>query len=183
MSKPSSGHFNGTTGSNTGKKNIILDDNSSDIIKNDDLDFREHPTKFKQMSSKKLKQLREKVNNRSITKEEYKRLDWQRRLTARRNEAVKDFWERESFLVRNNLPTTRNWSAHQRQEILSGKRPKYKGKTIVSHHRYSVAKYPHLANRKELIFPATQYEHIYGWHGGNTQKSLPGRPIKKIKEF
>ena len=191
MSKPNSGHFHGTTGSvlshlsvdrdymyNAHENNVIIEKN-----KVKDIDRREHPTKYKQLSSKKLKQLRDKVDNRSITKKEYKRLDWQKRLTKRRNEAIKEFWEEEQFRIRNKLPATRNWSAEQRKDILNGKRPKFKGKPMSSHHTYSVSKYPHLSNRRDLIFPVTQYEHIYGWHGGNTRKSLPGIPYKVIKEF
>lgn len=183
MSKPSSGHFKGTTGSRLSKSLISTNEQKNDKINSNKLDFREHPTKYKQMSSKKLKLLREKEANRTITKEEYKHKEWQKRLTARRNEAIKEFWEREKFLIKNNLPTTRNWSAAQRKDILSGYRPKFKGKSLASHHTYSVARYPHLANRTELIFPATFYEHVYGWHGGNTKNSLPGRPIKYILEF
>ena len=183
MSKPSSGHFGGTVGSLNAAKNIAQGSCSHVIIDKKNLDNREHPTKYKQLGSKKLKVLREKVQDRTITKEEYKRLNWQNRLTARRNEAVKDFWEREKFLIQNNLPSTRNWSAKQRLDILNGKKPKFNGKAMSSHHTYSVARYPHLANRMDLIFPATYYEHIYGWHGGNTRKSLPGMPIKIISEF
>ena len=183
MSKPSSGHFNGTTGSKNTSRYLSQKTTNNGIIATNKLDTREHPTKYKQLSSKKLKVLREKVRNRTITKAEYKQLDWQRRLTARRNQAIKDFWERESFLVKHNLPTTRSWNAQQRRDLLSGKRPKYKGKTVVSHHTYSVAKYPHLANRMDLIYPATYNEHLYGWHGGNTRNSLPGKPIKTIKDF
>ena len=135
------------------------------------------------MSSKKLKVLRQKEANRPLTKEEYKHKEWQHRLSARRKEAITEFWKNERRLIKHNLPTTRNWSAEQRQAILSGKQPRFKGKTMASHHTYSVAKYPHLANRKELIYPFTFYEHVYGWHGGNTKNSLPGIPIKMIKEF
>lgn len=183
MSKPNSGYFSGTTGC---KKVLVFLSQSnvkSAIMPSKGLDFREHPTKYKQLSSKKLKVLRAKVQNRTITKSEYEQLYWQRRLTKRRNEAIKQFWKNERRLIKRNLPTTRNWSAEQRQTILSGKQPKYKGKTMASHHTYSVAKYPHLANRKEFIYPATFYEHIHGWHGGNTKNSLPGIPIKTIKEF
>lgn len=183
MSKPSSGHFSGTTGSKNASKNLSRNTDGNVIMVPSDLDLREHPTKYKQMSSKKLKVLREKQANRTLTKEEYKHKEWQRRLSARRKKAITQFWENESMLIKNNLPTTRNWNAEQRQAILSGKLPKYKGKTMASHHTYSVTKYPHLANRMELIYPATFYEHVYGWHGGNTKNSLPGIPIKIIKEF
>ena len=183
MSKPSSGHFIGTAGSNSTFKILSQKDYKSVIITPKGIDLREHPTKYKQMSSKKLKSLREKEANRTLTKAEYKHKEWQCRLSARRKEAITQFWKNERKRIKQNLPTTRNWSAEQRQAILSGKQPKYKGKTISSHHTYSVAKYPHLANRKELIYPATFYEHVHGWHGGNTKRSLPGVPIKMIKEF
>lgn len=183
MSKPTSGHFNGTTGHTHSSKSNSTSFAKRDIISSKRFDTREHPTKYKQMSSKKLKSLREKIDARTIKKEEYKRLEWQRRLTSRRNEAIKQFWKSEARKIRLGLPTTRNWSASQRQDILSGKRPKFKGKAMASHHLYSVSKYPHLANRGELIYPATFYEHVYGFHGGNTKNSLPGVPIKHIKEF
>ncbi|MBP3753635.1 MAG: hypothetical protein J6I66_02135 [Lachnospiraceae bacterium] len=191
MSKPSSGHFHGTTGSVLSQLSISRDamynapENNGIIEKNKkkDIDRREHPTKYRQLSSKKLKQFRDKVDNRTITKKEYKRLDWQKRLTLRRNQAIKNFWKDERKRLKKGLPTTRNWSAEQRKAILSGKRPKYNGKTMASHHTYSVSKYPHLSNRKELIYPVTFHEHIYGWHGGNSRNSLPGVPIKYIKDF
>lgn len=183
MSKPNSGHFSGTIGSRNTTKNLSRKNDRCVIMLPKGLDLREHPTKYKQMSSQKLKNLREKEDNRTLTKAEYKHKEWQRRLSARRKEAITQFWKNERKLIKRNLPTTRNWSAEQRQAILSGKQPKYKGKTMASHHTYSVAKYPHLANRKELIYPATYYEHVHGWHGGNTKNSLPGVPIKMIKEF
>ena len=105
MSKPSSGHFNGTTGRRLSQIFSSTKDSDNAILKKDEIDFREHPTKYKQMSSKKLKQLREKEANRTITKDEYKHKEWQRRLTARRNLAIKNFWEREQYLIKNNLPT------------------------------------------------------------------------------
>lgn len=183
MSKPISGHFSGTTGYTISNKISSQFPTKHVKISSKTFDTREHPTKYKQMSSKKLKALREKLNSRTITKSEYKRLSWQNRLTTRRNTAIKEFWKSEIRKIKLGLPTTRNWSAKQRQEILSGKRPTFKGKAMASHHLYSVSKYPHLANRKELIYPATVYEHIYGFHGGNTRKSLPGVPIRDIKEF
>lgn len=183
MAKPSSGHFSGTAGSKYAYKNQSRNIDRDAIILSRYLDLREHPTKYKQMSSKKLKVLRQKEANRTLTKEEYKHKEWQRRLSARRKEAITEFWKNERRLIKHNLPTTRNWSAEQRQAILSGNQPRFKGKTMASHHTYSVAKYPHLANRKELIYPVTFYEHVYGWHGGNTKNGLPGIPIKMIKEF
>ena len=183
MSKPDSGHFKGTIGSKNAMKYLLQKHADSVMIHMVGVDTRPHPTKYKQLNSKKLKILREKVKTRTITKAEYKHLDWQRRLTIRRNEGIKQFWINERKLIKHHLATTRNWSAEQRRSILAGKRPIYKGRPMISHHMYSVAKYPHLANRREFIYPVTIYEHLSGWHGGNTRKSLPGIPIKPIKEF
>lgn len=185
MSKPDSGHFIGTTGKNHSKKTYYSDTNLDDIINKRyfELDFREHPTKYKQLSSKKSKELRQKLATRTISKKEYKLLMWQKRLNKRRSTGIDNFWAEERDRILNNQPTTRNWNAQQRMDILSGKRPKYKNTTMQSHHTYSVSKYPHLANIGRLIYPATKYEHIAGWHGGNTRNSLPGMPIKNIKEF
>jgi len=183
MSKPSSGHFSGTSGSNNASKNLSRNNNRNVIITPKGLDLREHPTKYKQMSSKKLKILRQKEANRTLTKAEYKHKEWQRRLNIRRKEGIDNFWEREVERIANNRPTTRNWSAIQRADILKGKRPKYKGESMQSHHTYSVAKYPHLANLGQLIYPATRNEHKNRWHGSNFKTSLPGRPMNiNIKE-
>ena len=171
MSKPNSGHFRGTTGCRSVQRH-----DPGGIIEEKNLDTREHPTKYKQLSSKKLKALREKVANRTITKEEYKRLDWQNRLDNRRKAGIDSFWDRERDRISLNLPTTRNWSAEQRADILNHKMPKYNGKSMQSHHTYSVAKYPHLANRGNLIYPVTVYEHMNRWHYKGTKNSLPGRP-------
>lgn len=182
MSKANSGHFHGTFGNQVHRVSQMFSPKQG-LADGQKFVIREHPTKYKQMSSKKLQELNDKVNNRTITREEYKRKEWQRRLTKRRNTAITKFWERERNLIKSGLPTTRNWSAEQIHDILSGKRPKYNGKTMASHHTYSVSRYPHLANRMEYIYPVTVHEHIHGWHGGNTKNSLPGVPIKYIKEF
>ena len=179
MSKPSSGYFAGTTGSRNASKNISLDYNNNAIISTKGLDTREHPTKYKQLSSKKQKALREKLKKRTLSKDEYKRLDWNRRLSIRRKAGIDSFWEREAELITHNYPTTRNWSAKQIADILTGKRPKYNGTSMQSHHTYSVAKYPHLANIGSLIYPVTLHEHSARWHGGNFRNSLPGRPVNR----
>lgn len=51
------------------------------------------------------------------------------------------------------------------------------------HHSYSASQYPHLANKGEIIYPATPNEHFNGWHGGNWKNSLPGERIKPIDDF
>lgn len=181
MSKSGSGLFIGTAG-DISSRNYYPIDAKHGIMYNS-LDLRPHPTKYKQFNSKKLKEFNRKEASRTLTKAEYKRREWQKRLNIRRKAGIDAFWEAEKERVLNGLPTTRNWSAAQRADILRERRPKFRGVTMQSHHTYSVAQYPHLANIGHLIFPATKNEHFYGWHGGSTRKSLPGKPIKVIKEF
>ncbi len=181
MSKPSSGHFNGTMGSNNSSANQSASDTKHVIIKKG-LDLREHPTKYKQLNSKKIKLFKQKEANRTLTKKEYKQREWQKRLNARRQAGIDEFWRNERNLIINNLPTTRNWNAKQRADIINSKKPKYKDITMQSHHTYSVAKYPHLANVGSLIYPTTRYEHSNRWHGRNFKTSLPGKPFNPTIE-
>ncbi len=183
MSKAASGHFSGTTGTKIANKNMMKNAPSTDIIGNrvNGLDLREHPVK--QYSKTSLKKIREKVSSKTATREEYKKLSQATRLNARRKEGVRQFWEQERIRIINNLPTTRNWTDEQKKAICAGLKPQHKGRTIQGHHTYSVSKYPHLSNNGAVIFPATYYEHLYGWHGGNYSTSKPGVPIKLIKEF
>jgi hypothetical protein len=156
-----------------------------DIIgeRSKDLDTREHPSKQKQIGAKEKKLLKSKVEDRTITKEEYKTLKWNEKMSKKRQNGVNKFWEQERTRVKNGENGTRNWSESQKLDIINGKRPKYNGKTIQGHHTYSVSKYPHLADKGEIIYPATQNEHFNGWHGGNYKNSLPGEPIKTILDF
>lgn len=183
MSKPSSGHFKNTQGfkNHPAYSISIFEKRVSDLAEKEQ--FRPHPTKQKQLSTKKLKDLRQKRDNRSISKSEYKALEWNRRLSRRRNEGIDKFWQLEKKKLRANLPGTRNWSKDQIAAILNGERPKYKEQTMISHHTYSVKDYPHLANRGDLIYPATFKEHKDGFHGGNYKQSKPGKQINFISEF
>lgn len=104
-------------------------------------------------------------------------------MSTKRQNDVNKFWEQERTRLQNGENGTRNWSPQQKADILNGKRPTYNGKTIQGHHSYSVSKYPHLADKGEVIYPATANEHLNGWHGGNYKNSLPGEPIKTILDF
>ncbi|BDG47776.1 pre-toxin TG domain-containing protein [Parageobacillus sp. KH3-4] len=152
--------------------------NEADIIaeraKNLDLTPRETP--YKIMGSKKMKILNEKVKNRTITREEWKQLEWNKRFKRRRDRGVDNFWEQEKVRVMNGNPT-RNWTPEQIKDILNGNIPKHNGKPIIGHHAYSASKYPQIADKGEIIYPVTFREHLYRWHGGNYRDSLPGRPI------
>ena len=90
--------------------------------------------------------------------------------------------KRKKLLELGNKPT-RNWNTEQKQAILKKRKPSFNNQTMQSHHAYSVSQYPHLANIEGVIYPATPHEHLKGWHGGNYKKSIPGRRIRKIREF
>ncbi|WP_255551638.1 hypothetical protein [Sporosarcina sp. E16_8] len=147
------------------------------------LDLNEHPTTTKQMSSKKMKELRDKIDIRTITKQEYADYIWNKKFAKRRDKGVKEFWYQEQQRLLNNEPLTRDWSQEQLKDILAGKTPKFDGKPIAGHHSYSASKYPHISNKGEIIYPATFNEHLKGWHGGNWRNSNPGEPIIPIKDF
>lgn len=175
MSKGISGLFSGTSGSI-----IALLSHGQDIIapRVAGMDLREHP-RHSSLSAKQRKEIAAKVKSRTATKDEYVRYYSDSRFAKRRKEGVRQFWVQEQMRILTGKQTTREWSDSQKQAILSSKRPKYNGKTIQGHHTYSASRYPHLANQGAIIFPVTFDEHLYGWHGGNFNNSLPGRPIKK----
>lgn len=137
MSKPSSGHFSGTTGANHAKHD--KDISSISVNKSDStnsLDFREHPVK--NYSSTSIKKIRSKVDSRTATRNEYKKLEQSRRLANRRKAGVREFWRQERERLRNNQKGTRNWSAEQIRDIKAGRTPKLNGKPLQSHHTYTV---------------------------------------------
>ena len=67
--------------------NADYNQSSKDIIseRTKDLDKQEHPTKQKQLSAEKKSELKKKLDNRTITREEYKQLEWNRRFSNRRS--------------------------------------------------------------------------------------------------
>ena len=146
-------------------------------------DLEAHPTSNKQLSSSKMKELKNKIDSRTATRDEYNLYEWNKKISQRRSEGVKDFWNQERERIISGERTTRNWNQEQITDILNGKTPKYNGKPMQGHHAYSVSQYPHLANKGEVIYPVTPNEHLNGWHGGNYRNSLPGEPIKDIYDF
>ncbi|MGE7184005.1 hypothetical protein ACQKKK_08355 [Peribacillus sp. NPDC006672] len=73
------------------------------------LDLNEYPTMTKQMSSKKMKELRDKIDNRTITKQEYADYIWNKKFAKKRDKGVKEFWYQEQQRILNNEPLTREW--------------------------------------------------------------------------
>ena len=183
MSKPSKDLFRGTMGA------LKSGDHPEDIIakriaeSGGNIDLREHPLQQSQLSAKQRKALKEKRDNRTMTADEWKRLEWDRRFRRRRDNGVNEFWEQERERLAAGKPGTRNWTSEQRSAILRGDKPMFNGITMQGHHTYSAAKYPHLANRGVIIFPATRKEHRIAWHDRNFKKSLAGRPYRRYKEF
>ena len=178
MSKGSSGLFHGTTGDQhqNGPEQIIASRTTG-------LDLQEHPISQKQLSFARQAKLRLKVEERTATKAEYKALMWNKRFAKRRNIGVETFWRQERARILNGQKPTRNWSAEQLDDIIHSRIPRFEGQAIHGHHTYSASRFPHLANRGEVIYPATRREHHKGWHGGNYRKSKPGKRIIRIDEF
>ena len=130
-----------------------------------------------------MKELIDKIDNRTITKQEYADYIQNRKFAKRRDKGVKEFWYQERQRILNNETPTRDWNQEQLNDILEGKKPKVNGEIVQGHRSYSASQYPHLANKGEIIFPVTPNEHLKGWHGGNWENSLPGKPINPINDF
>ena len=179
MSKPPCGLWSGTAGelSFYGDAEAVVAERVAG------LDLREHPVGQKQLSNASRARIKRRIESRTATREEWERYMWDKRLARRRKTGIDSFWKAERARLANGERGTRNWSENQRLEILSGKKPQYNGQTMQAHHTYSVLLYPHLANSPEVLYPATPYEHLKGWHDGSYRKSLPGKRIRRINEF
>ncbi|WP_122521216.1 PAAR domain-containing protein [Pseudomonas viridiflava] len=121
--------------------------------------------------------LKEKLNSRTLTKHEYKRLEWDRRFTNKRTKGVSRFWAEERDRLRLEEPGTRNWTSDQKADILANKTPKYNGEPIQGHHKYNALDHPQLASDPKNIYPATRSEHFERWHGGNWRNDSFGKPL------
>ncbi len=179
MTKPECNYFSGTEGVD----DFYGDAESVIASRVKDLDLTPHSVEQKQLSSKQLKAINRKIEARVATKEEYKRFAWNKRFKKRRDKGVNNFWTEEQKRLEKGEKGTREWNNEQRQAIINGKKAKFDGTTLVGHHTYSTREYPHLADKASVVYPATSYEHLKGWHGGNYKRSLPGRRIRRIREF
>ncbi|WHY79964.1 hypothetical protein QNH20_12820 [Neobacillus sp. WH10] len=150
-----------------------------------ELDLTPKLTPYKSLSRDQQKIIKEKIENRTVTKEEYKRYQWDKRFSKRRAAGVNEFWKQEKKRILDGEPPTREWTNEQIQEILKGKKPQYNGQSIIGHHTYNAMNYPHICNIGELIYPVTSREHLKGWHGGSYSKNAPGRPVDPnyLEEF
>lgn len=179
MSKPNSGLFKGTSGI----EDFYGDAEAVIAQRVAGLDLTPHPITNKQLSSKKMAIIRRKIDSRKATREEYALYMWNKRFKGRRDKAVKDFWTAETVRILENKPGTRKWTEAQKLEIGKGNKAKFNGVTLEGHHVYSASEYPHLSDNYLVIYPATHNEHLKGWHGGNYKKSIPGKRIRRIRDF
>ena len=179
MTKPDSGLFAGTQGIEDfyGDAEAII---ASRVL---GLDLTPHPITQKQLSAKQKARIKAKIAARTATREEYKRFMWDVRFTRRRKLGVNNFWEQERERIEQGKARTRNWNAEQIAAIMDGKTPKFLSQAMEAHHSYSAKDFPHLANRGNIIYPATHDEHFKGWHGGNYRQSKPGKRIRRYREF
>lgn len=179
MSKPPCGLWPGTVGelSFYGNAEALIAERVSG------LDLSEHPVHRSQLSAASRARIKKRIASRTATREEYEHFMWDKRLAKRRKLGIDSFWKEERTRLSNGEKGTRDWSEAQLLDILAGRKPLYNGQTLQAHHTYSVLRYPHLANQPAVVYPATPYEHLKGWHGGSFRKSLPGRRIRRIHEF
>lgn len=140
-------------------------------------------TPFTPLRGRAQAQVKEKVLNRTATRDEWRRLAWTRRMKARRDAGVDRFWALERQRLSSGLPGTRNWSTQQRGAILAGYTPKFGGESMEGHHLYNVADYPHLANDPYTIFPATRSEHFNRFHSGDWAGTTYGHPRNGLYPF
>lgn len=129
------------------------------------------------LSAKEEAELQAKVRNRTISPEDWERLQFSRRLKNRRSRGVNRFWAEERRKLREGKPGTRNWTPEQREDILAGRTPKHGGEPIEGHHRHNVADYPDIADQADTIYPVTKDEHVNRWHGGDFQNDTSGQPL------
>lgn len=60
-----------------------------------ELDLTTKVTPYKSLSRNQQKKIKEKIGNRTVTKEEYKRYQWDKRFSKRRAAGVTEFWKQE----------------------------------------------------------------------------------------
>lgn len=131
----------------------------------------------KKLSQNKMKDLKGKIDNRTITKEEYEEYNWNKKIDKARADGVRKFYQNEKEVLKNGEKGTRNYTEEMKKDIIDGKRPNFNGKPLEGHHKYSVEKYPNLAKEPTNIYPTTKDEHLYRWHGGNYRNPTLGKPI------
>lgn len=146
------------------------------------LDLSPHPITMTQLTPKQRREIKQRIANRTATREDFKRLEWDRRFGNRRRRGVNRFYVEERERLLRGEKGTRNWTEEQRLAIINKKRPRFDGKTMEVHHTYSASQFPHLADKAAVMYPATRKEHLYGWHGGSYKTSKPGKRIRYLTQ-
>jgi GHH signature containing HNH/Endo VII superfamily nuclease toxin len=139
-----------------------------------------YETPHKPLTPKQRKLLKAKVEDRTISQDEYNRLQWDRRFANRRATGVRRFWASERNRLLEGKPGTRNWTDEQKADILANRVPKQDGRPIEGHHKYNALDHPHIANNGENIYPASWPEHFERWHGGNFRNDTFGNPLNPL---
>ena len=158
---------------------------NSEIPNNASPNVPTYETPFSPLTKAQRADLKTKLESRTITREEYQQLDWDRRFANRRATGVRRFWAEERARLRAGEPGTRNWNPEQREAILAGGRPQFNGETIQGHHKYNALDHPQIANDPNNIYPATKTEHFERWHGGDWRNDTFGKPLNPefLEEF
>ncbi|WP_232097391.1 polymorphic toxin-type HINT domain-containing protein [Gimesia maris] len=137
-------------------------------------------TPFQPLSKSQRTALKSKLDDRTITQQEFKHLEWDRRFANRRATGVRRFWASERVRLRAGEPGTRAWTPEQAEAILAGRKPQFNGETLEGHHLFNALDHPHIANESWNIYPATRTEHFQRWHGGNWQNDTFGQPLNPL---
>jgi len=137
------------------------------------LSNRRNPT----LSQKAVDEAKAKAQARTLTQEEYRSIQSDKRFSERRREGVRQMWVEERARLMRGEPGTRDWSPQQRQDILNRKTPLGPdGKPMEGHHMYSAQEYPKLADNPRNMVGTTKNEHVNRWHGGDTRIPTHGAP-------
>lgn len=179
MSKPAADLFPGSAGDLAfrGDAEAVIAERTAG------LDLNPHPITMTQLTPKQRREIKQRIANRTATREDFEHLEWDRRFGNRRNRGIKRFYAEERKRIKRGLPTTRNWTEEQKRDILARRTPKFDGKAMEAHHTYSASQFPHLADKAAVMYPATRKEHLYSWHGGSYKTSKPGTRIRYLTQF
>lgn len=139
-------------------------------------------TSYKPLTPKQKKALNQKLNDRTMSRDEYNQLQWDRSFNNRRKRRVDRFWGEEKKRLKAGKEGTGSWNEVQANDIMNGKTPTYNGDPIEGHHKYNALDYPQLADDPSNIYPATNSENFNRWHGGNWQNDTSGVPNNPLFE-
>ncbi|NRT43429.1 RHS repeat-associated protein [Clostridium beijerinckii] len=169
--------YKGSTYSSSLKEKIPVNNKKNGFIDMSDMsDIPKIETPYKPLTPKQKGILNKNLKNRTITKDEYRQLQWDRRFSNRRNRGVDRFWSSERKRLNSGMEGTRNYDSQQIEDIKNSKTPTFNGEPMEGHHKYNALDYPQIADNPNNIYPATNNEHFNRWHGGNWQNDTSGVP-------